>query len=100
MKRKITANLAGDELILHVPLDLLTTILQPRVIYALGLTFTKREREVLKGLIRGLSNKEIGNELNLSERTIKFYVSSLFVKTKTKSRFDLQSLYAANGESK
>lgn len=100
MRRKITASLAGDELVLRIPLDLITQVLRPRVTYTPAHSFTKREQEVLKGLIRGLANKEIANELNLSERTIKFHVSSLFAKTKTKSRFDLQYLYAGNGESK
>lgn len=99
MKSKITANLAGNELILHIPLDLLTRLLHPQVTYGLAHHFTKREHEVLKGLIRGLSNKEIANELNLSERTIKFHVSSLLTKTKTGSRFDLQAMYAG-GERK
>src|SRR5258708_12248932 len=34
---------------------------------------TRREEEVLDGILRSLANKEIANELNLSERTVKFH---------------------------
>ena len=38
---------------------------------------TRREDEVLGGIMRSLANKEIAADLNLSERTVKFHVSSL-----------------------
>lgn len=41
---------------------------------------TEREREVLKLLGRGLSNKEIAFELTLTEMTVKGYVSDIFAK--------------------
>lgn len=41
---------------------------------------TEREREVLKRLGRGLSNKEIALELTLTEMTVKGYVSDIFAK--------------------
>jgi DNA-binding NarL/FixJ family response regulator len=50
---------------------------------------TRREEEVLQGILRSLSNKEIANELNLSERTVKFHVSSLLAKHKVRSRMEL-----------
>ena len=50
---------------------------------------TRREEEVLQGILRSLSNKEIANELNLSERTVKFHVSSLLAKYKVHSRMEL-----------
>jgi DNA-binding NarL/FixJ family response regulator len=39
---------------------------------------TKRQSEVLQLLARGLSNKEIGRELSLSERTVKAHVTAIF----------------------
>jgi DNA-binding CsgD family transcriptional regulator len=39
-----------------------------------------REREVLDGVLQNLANKEIACKLNVSERTIKFHVSSLLAK--------------------
>ena len=41
---------------------------------------TEREREVLKRIGRGLSNKEIALELTLTEMTVKGYVSDIFAK--------------------
>ncbi len=41
---------------------------------------SERERAVLQLLARGLSNKEIGHTLHLSEQTIKGYVSTILAK--------------------
>lgn len=95
MGQKITARLGPDGLMLHIPLDVLMQLLKPQVIFADAIRFTRREQEVFDGLIKGLANKEIASNLNLSERTVKFHVSSLLEKTKTRSRFDLQSFYLA-----
>jgi DNA-binding CsgD family transcriptional regulator len=50
---------------------------------------TRREEEVLEGILRSLANKEIASELNLSERTVKFHVSSLLAKFKVRGRLEL-----------
>ena len=50
---------------------------------------TRREEEVLDGVLRSLANKEIASLLNLSERTVKFHVSSLLSKFKVRSRMEL-----------
>lgn len=54
-----------------------------------AIKLTRREEEVLDGILRSLANKEIANELNLSERTVKFHVSSLLSKFKVRSRMEL-----------
>ncbi|MBT8272522.1 MAG: response regulator transcription factor [Bacteroidia bacterium] len=51
-----------------------------------SLEISKREYEVLKLMTSGLSNKEIANQLFLSESTIKSHASSLFVKLNAKRR--------------
>jgi len=50
---------------------------------------TSRQQEVFRGVQQGLSNKEIGKTLNLSERTVKFHVSSLLVKFEVAGRMGL-----------
>mgnify|MGYP001336329355 CR=1 FL=1 len=47
---------------------------------------TKREREVLTGLLAGQSNREIANHLSLSEVTIKHHLKSLRSKLGAKNR--------------
>jgi DNA-binding CsgD family transcriptional regulator len=50
---------------------------------------TRREEEVLNGVMRSLANKEIAATLNLSERTVKFHVSSLLAKFHVRGRMEL-----------
>ena len=50
---------------------------------------TRREEEVLQGVMRSLANKEIAATLNLSERTVKFHVSSLLSKFRVRGRMEL-----------
>jgi DNA-binding CsgD family transcriptional regulator len=50
---------------------------------------TRREEEVLGGVMRSLANKEIAATLNLSERTVKFHVSSLLSKFRVTGRMEL-----------
>lgn len=47
---------------------------------------TKRELEVLKLLSVGLCNKEIGEKLNISERTVKNHISNIFKKIEVTDR--------------
>ena len=42
---------------------------------------TPREQQVLHLLMQGLSNKEIGGELNISLRTVKQHLRTLFLRT-------------------
>ena len=50
---------------------------------------SRREREVLDPLLENRSNKEIASKLNISERTVKFHVSSLLSKFGVRRRSDL-----------
>ncbi len=45
-----------------------------------GVKISRREQEVLDGVLQGLGNKEIASRLSVSERTVKFHVSSLLAK--------------------
>lgn len=41
---------------------------------------TRRDQEVLKLLVQGCSNKEIAAELNISPRTVKQHLQTLFLR--------------------
>ena len=49
-------------------------------------SLTKRERDILTRIARGLSNKAIGEELHLAERTIKFHATIIFQKLSVANR--------------
>lgn len=52
-------------------------------------TLTRREGEVLRGLCEGLTNKEIGERLGVSENSVKSFVQQLFQKTGVRTRAGL-----------
>lgn len=49
-----------------------------RAIPEAGERLTERQTEVLRQLCRGLSNKEISRELELSEKTTKSHITAIF----------------------
>lgn len=51
-----------------------------------NLGISSREYEVLVEIAKGLSNKEIGEKLHVSESTVKTHVSNLLVKLNAKRR--------------
>lgn len=51
---------------------------------------TKREKQIAELIKRGLSNREIGEELYISEATVKKHVSHIFEKLQIESRRDLR----------
>jgi two-component system, NarL family, response regulator LiaR len=51
-----------------------------------GLELYPREIEVLKLTAKGLRNKEIAKELNISERTVQAHLSNIFSKLEVESR--------------
>lgn len=55
------------------------------------LQLSRREREVFPLILDGLFNKEIAVRLGISERTVKFHVSSILRKFGVASRLDLLS---------
>lgn len=53
------------------------------------LHFSKREKECISHLINGLSSKQIAKELNISHRTVEFYLESIKNKFKCRTRLEL-----------
>jgi two-component system, NarL family, nitrate/nitrite response regulator NarL len=51
--------------------------------------FTERESQVLRGVLEGLSNKEIGVRLGISESSVKAALQQLFQKTGVRTRSQL-----------
>jgi DNA-binding NarL/FixJ family response regulator len=49
---------------------------------------TRKEREVLQALARGLKNRELADELHLSVNTVEYHLRNLFAKLGASSRAD------------
>lgn len=58
---------------------------------------TPRELEVLGLVAQGLQNKEIAAELTITERTVKFYVSSILAKLSAGNRTEAVAIAAQKG---
>lgn len=56
---------------------------------AAGRTITDREKQVLKMLVSGLSNKEIGIPLGIEERTVKAHIAKMMRKVGVHNRIEL-----------
>jgi DNA-binding NarL/FixJ family response regulator len=54
---------------------------------------TPREMDVIAGVVAGYSNKQIAAHFSISERTVKHYLSAVFIKIGVSSRLEL-ALYA------
>jgi DNA-binding NarL/FixJ family response regulator len=59
---------------------------------------TKREEEVVRQVVEGLSNREIADQLKLSEHTVKNYLFHIFEKLGISSRVELVTYAVANAE--
>lgn len=55
---------------------------------------TEREREILTRVGQGLTNREIGERLHLSEKTIKHYITNILQKLQVRSRVEAALLAA------
>lgn len=50
---------------------------------------TNREAEVAELVSKGLSNKEVGNQLFITDKAVKFHLTNLYKKMNVKSRAQL-----------
>ena len=67
-----------------------------------GIKVTRRDEQVLNLLVQGCSNKEIAEQLNISPRTVKQHLRTLFLRagiTDGRKRVKLATAMYAKGES-
>jgi DNA-binding NarL/FixJ family response regulator len=60
-------------------------------------TLTRREREIIRLIADGLSNKEIAQQLNLATFTVKSHVHNVLEKLALRTRVQIASYYAHEG---
>lgn len=89
---------AGDSLLQPIVASkLLRQVSQAHDTSAMLEALTPRELDVLRLLARGLENKEIAIELVISERTVKFHVSSILSKLGAGNRTEAVAIAAQQG---
>jgi DNA-binding NarL/FixJ family response regulator len=67
----------GQELIIRIPFQVIAEFIPAAKAGGLRVDMlSPRERGILSGILAGKQNKEIGHELSISERTVKFHVTS------------------------
>ncbi len=63
-----------------------------------GSDLTPREHEILSLVSRGMTNKEVANGLNLTERTIKHHMTSIIRKSKVRNRVEAMLMFRRRAE--
>lgn len=58
---------------------------------------TEREQQILEGVAAGKSNKEIGQQLYLSEKTVKHYMTNILQKLQVRNRVEAALLAQKSG---
>jgi two-component system, NarL family, nitrate/nitrite response regulator NarP len=59
-------------------------------------SLSPRERTLLEALSKGLTNRELARDLQISENTVKFHLSNLFEKLRVKNRAQAIAFFYAN----
>ncbi|HEX9114499.1 MAG TPA: response regulator transcription factor [Anaerolineae bacterium] len=59
---------------------------------------TEREHEILKRVADGSSNKEIGQQLHLSEKTVKYHMTNILQKLQVRNRVEAALLAQRSGQ--
>jgi DNA-binding NarL/FixJ family response regulator len=92
--RKVTA---GETWLDQSSIRALVEATQRREAPDLRKPFTEREQQVLQGVFEGLSNKEIGARLDISESSVKAALQQLFQKTGVRTRSQLVRIALEEG---
>jgi DNA-binding NarL/FixJ family response regulator len=93
--RDIVRRIAAGEVFVSPALaaDLLIEFSNPRPTDALA-ELSQREANIIELVGQGLTNREIGERVNLAEKTVKHYMTSILQKLHLRSRTEA-ALYAA-----
>ena len=78
----------------RIAAKLVKGVVQPR---GRGGLLSPRERGVLRLVAAGLSNRQIGETLSISERTVKFHVTAIFNKLGAENRAQAVAIAAERG---
>lgn len=98
LKEAINAVVSGDTFIEPRLMNLLNSNLAKRDIKKSMIdALTKRELEILKLISKGMLNKEIASQLNISERTVKNHISNIFKKIDVSDRTQAAVFAIKNG---
>ena len=68
-----------------------------RALVSSSATLTRREREIIRLIADGLSNKEIAQQLNVATFTVKSHVHNVLEKLALRTRVQIASYYAKEG---
>jgi DNA-binding CsgD family transcriptional regulator len=77
---------SAEEDILIALLPRTNKLIQACMSSVLPVALSPRQKDVLRGILQNLSNKEIACKLNIAERTVKFHVSALLRKFEVQGR--------------
>lgn len=76
--------------VLHIRIPFLRVIENKKIkLGSSPIRYTRREKDVLQGVLELKANKEIACDLHISERTVKYYVSELLKKHEVAGRLQL-----------
>ncbi len=94
----VVQTVAGGEVYVSPSLaaDMLRELSRPQPPEPLD-ELTEREREVLQLVAEGLTNREIGERLHLSEKTVKHYMTNVLHKLQVRSRVEAALLAQRHG---
>jgi DNA-binding CsgD family transcriptional regulator len=73
------------------------THLSMRIPFRRDISFTKREQQVLEGLVQGLSNKQIAAQLTVSPRTVNYHLDNIFSKLGVRTRTEAAVIASHQG---
>lgn len=61
-------------------------------------SLSRKERVILEALAKGLSNRELSKNLQISTNTVKFHLSNIYEKLSVKNRTQAIAFYYSSGE--